>query len=95
MPERKDAVTHEAIMERLERGDEKFDRLFAALSKIEEAVEPIPGIKEDVGKTKEIVEAWAAVKTVGRFMKWAASIIAAAGVLIVCARHAAAHLFKG
>lgn len=81
--------------ERLGRGEVRFAEIFDAIKRIETAVAPIPAIqvelaetkaevsatKAETRKTKEIVEAWTAVKTMGKFIKWAAGIVAAAAVV--------------
>ena len=111
-----DPASMKAIIDRLERGDKKFDdmadanraaaekmeAMAAAIAKISEAVAPIHDIKHDVEKmksdvaeTKEIVEAWSAVKTMGKFLKWASGLIAAATVVYVAFKAAALHLIRG
>lgn len=47
----------------------------------------------DVGKTKEIVEAWNAVKTGGKFLKWMGGIVAAVGAIIVATKAGVAHVW--
>lgn len=49
-------------------------------------------VRADVSATKEIVEAWAAVKTAGRFVKWLSGIIGALGVIWLVAKAAAMNL---
>lgn len=88
--------------DRFERGNERFVTIAADIAAIKEIVLMIPNIQADVATTmkevsatKEIVEAWAAVKTMGKFIKWASGIIAAAGIIFASAKFAAIHLFKG
>jgi len=111
-----DPASLRAVIDRLERGDRKFDEMAefnhataekveamaAAIAKISEAVAPIQDIKNDVEKmkgdvaeTKEIVEAWSAVKTMGKFLKWASGLIAAATIMYVAFKAAALHLIRG
>lgn len=84
-----------ALMDRLERGDAKFDEMAAAIAKIGEAVKPIEQISHDVEKTKEIVEAWAAVKTIGKFLKWVAPIAAILGAFLLWAKATFLFYIKG
>ena len=111
-------ATHETIMAaiadgkletdaRLKRGETHFQEIFEAITRIEEAVKPIPQMQADIRDTKEIVEAWTAVKTMGKFLKWFSGILAAAGIkwfsgilaaagiIFASFRLAAVHLFKG
>lgn len=111
-----DPASMKAIIDRLERGDKKFDdmaefnhataakmeAMAAAIAEIGKAVAPIQDIKHDVEKmksdvaeTKEIVEAWSAVKTMGKFLKWASGLIAAATIVYVAIKAAALHLIRG
>lgn len=95
----------ERVSARLARGEERFahieeklDRLLAAVSSIPEIQADLAEVKGDTAKTKEIVEAWAAVKNVGRFMKWTAGIVTAIGVIltgiVITIKLAAAYLVR-
>ncbi len=44
---------------------------------IREMLKPLPEMQADIAKTREIVEAWAAVKTMGKFLKWFSGLLAA------------------
>lgn len=91
----------EEVAARLARGEERFRTIEGKLDRLLEAVECIPAIqsdladvKEDTAKTKEIVEAWSAVKTMGKFLKWSAGIIGAASAIIVALKISAAHFLR-
>ena len=89
------------IEARLARGEERFraiedklDRLLDAVKSIPEIQADLAEVKEDAAKTKEIVEAWSAVKTMGKFLKWSAGIIAALSAIIVALKVGAAHILR-
>lgn len=91
----------ERVSARLARGEERFahieeklDRLLAAVSSIPEIQADLAEVKGDTAKTKEIVEAWAAVKNVGKFLKWFAGIVAAVSAIIVAIKVGAAHIMR-
>lgn len=69
-------------MERLAEGSRQFEGIHAQLAEVIEALKPLPGMKADIeaakastATVKEMVEAWNAVKTGGKFVKWIAPII--------------------
>lgn len=87
--------------DRLDRGekrfdgmDKKIDEILKALKVLPEMQQDIAATKNDVAQTKDIVEAWSAVKTMGKFLKWAAGIIAACSAIIIAAKVGAAHLLR-
>lgn len=89
------------LTERLTRGDERFAAIEDKLDRLIEAVSSIPAIqadlaavKKDAAETKEIVEAWAAVKTMGKFLKWASGIIAAVTAIGVAIKVSVVHLIR-
>lgn len=89
------------VVARLARGEERFFNIEEKLDRLIEAVACIPDmqsdladVKEDAAKTKEIVEAWSAVKTMGKFLKWSAGIIAAVSAIIVALKIGAAHILR-
>lgn len=91
----------EEVATRLARGEERFRTIEGKLDQLLKVVECIPAIqsdladvKEDAAKTKELVEAWAAVKTMGKFLKWSAGIIAAMSAIIVALKVGAAHILR-
>lgn len=96
-----DTPSHADIMRQLQNGAERFTKLETLLSTVIEKVEPIPQMqadiaeaKKDIAATKEIVEAWSAVKTVGKFLKWASGIIAAVTAIGVAIKVGVVHLIR-
>lgn len=95
-------VTHEAIMERLEAGNDRFRKLEEQHAQIIgqqvailELLEPIPQIKADITaanetaqEVKEIVSAWSTVKNVGRFAKWVGPVAIMLAALVLWGRWA-------
>ena len=51
------------------------------------------GLKREVSETREIVEAWGAVKTAGKFLKWLAMIVASVTAIVVGAKLGIQHVF--
>lgn len=80
--------------ERLSAIQDKLDQLIEAVSLIPEIQSDLAAVKEDAAKTKEIVEAWAAVKTMGKFLKWASGIIAAVTAIGVAIKVSVVHLIR-
>lgn len=80
--------------ERLSAIQDKLDQLIEAVSLIPEIQSDLTAVKEDAAKTKEIVEAWAAVKTMGKFLKWASGIIAAVTAIGVAIKVSVVHLIR-
>ncbi|MBC2668763.1 hypothetical protein ACFOON_15150 [Novosphingobium piscinae] len=83
--------------ERLDAGSNRFVEIKKALDEIAEAVKPIPQMQADIAATKEIVEAWGAIKTFGKFIKWFGGIIVALtaiGASIFAALKFAVHIGK-
>jgi outer membrane murein-binding lipoprotein Lpp len=66
------AQEHQALQEQVARMDEKLDQLIDAVRRLSHDVERLT---EDVAATKEIVTAWSAVKTWGKFVTWIAGIL--------------------
>lgn len=62
------------IHQRLERGEARFRMID---KKLDTLIASVEALQKDVAETKEIVEAWSAVKTIGKFVKWAGGILAA------------------
>ena len=76
--------------ERLAQGSERFMSIETKLESIVEALEPLPEMKanitqmqQDIAATKELVEAWNAVKTGGKFVTWLGAITAALAAIWV------------
>ena len=86
------------IHERFERGearfrmiDQKLDTLIASMAALKQDVDEL---KTDVAETKEIVEAWSAVKTIGKFVKWTGGILAAVIAIGVAVKVGVAAAFR-
>lgn len=79
-------VSHDELARRLDMGTKRFDDIEQTLMAIMEQTSAIPKMQEDIAETREMVEAWAAVKTAGRFLKWLAGIIAALAAIIAAAK---------
>jgi len=84
--------THADIDHRLERGEHRFK---AIEEKIDALLDASVGMQADIAATKELVEAWGAVKTAGRFIKWLAGVMAALVALIVATKAGLAHIVTG
>lgn len=69
--------THESLARRLDAGGARFSEIDTTLHEIRELLKPLPEMQADIAKTREIVEAWAAVKTMGKFLKWFSGLLAA------------------
>lgn len=89
------------LTERLTRGEGRFAAIEDKLDRLIEAVSSIPAIqadlaavKKDAAETKEIVEAWAAVKTMGKFLKWASGVIAALAAIGAAIKVSAIHFLR-
>ena len=89
--------THAEIMTRLDRGNDRFARIEESQSEMltevremrhqfEAAMRQLEEQTREIAKTREIVEAWGAVKTAGRFIKWLGGIIAALGAIYAAVR---------
>ena len=69
--------TNESLAKRLEAGGLHFEQIDTTLHEIRELLKPLPEMQVDIAKTREIVEAWVAVKTMGKFLKWFSGLLAA------------------
>lgn len=69
------------ILEKLERGNQRFAMIEKQLEKIVEKLEPIPQMQRDIAQTRDIVEAWGAIKTIGKGIRWVAGIFTACGAI--------------
>lgn len=76
-PGNRETVTHNAIMAVINEGQVRMAGIEEQLTAIAEKLEVLPEMQRDIAETKEIVEAWAAIKTMGKFVKWTGSILAA------------------
>jgi len=79
----------EQVAERLDRGDKRFAAIEKKLACLQERTEGLPDMRKDVAATRELVEALSAVKTVARFIKWSASLVAAVAALWAIVRASA------
>lgn len=82
-------MTEEEIIQRLDQGTAQFAQIRDSLEEITEQLRPLPQMQKDITATKEIVDAWGAVKTGGKFIKWLAGVIAAIGIIIAATKVAA------
>lgn len=85
--------------ERLAQGSERFMSIERKLESIVEALEPLPQMRtdmaqmqKDISATKELVEAWNAVKTGGKFVTWLGAIAAALAAVWVVASGLLKHM---
>ena len=79
-------MTHEEIMERLAEGSRQFAAIEEQMGEVLAALKPLPEMQADIAKAKadgatvkEIVEAWNAVKTGGKFIRWLVPIVGFGG----------------
>lgn len=63
--------THQELARRMDSFDQKMTLILEKLVTMEVSMTQV---EHDVSKTKEIVEAWSAVKTIGKFAKWVATL---------------------
>lgn len=67
--------THKELSDRMDQFDEKLDRLFQEFrDEMRGVKQSLVQVEKDVAETKDLVEAWGAVKTAGKFIKWLGSI---------------------
>lgn len=79
-------TSHEDLAEQLNRGSEKFVMIEERLSEISTKLECLPQMQKDISATKEIVEAWGAIKTFGKFFKWVGGVVAGLLAFILIAK---------
>ena len=78
--------THLDITHRMDRMEEKLSAYMDEMRLVMENLQgDVATMKSDVAETKEIVEAWGAVKLMGKFIKWASGILTSivAGYIII------------
>jgi hypothetical protein len=73
--------THAELAARLDKGAAQFVEINKQLAEIASKLEVLPEMQRDIAATKELVEAWGAVKLAGRFIKWASGLIGGLAVL--------------
>lgn len=53
----------------------------------------VGGLEDKVKETKDIVEAWGAVKTMGKFIKWLGALVAAVTAVAIGVKLGVQHMF--
>lgn len=71
-------MTDENILKRFDEFDDKLEKILLILDDIPQMKKDIQSAKNDSETVKDLVEAWNAVKTGGRFMRWVAPLIGGA-----------------
>lgn len=69
------------------------DAIEAAIKKVDDVVVGLETVRDEVSQTKEIVEAWNAVKTGGKFLKWLGGVVAAVVAIIAAGKLGISHLW--
>lgn len=94
----KNPLTHEEMVKhvdgRFQADSERFTAIESALLEIRDALKPLPDMQKDITSTKEIVEAWAAVKTMGKFLKWFGTCMAGLSAIWIAIKVGASHLLR-
>jgi hypothetical protein len=86
---------HEAhTNERFANGSNCFAKIVESLDSITAKLDDFDQLREDVAATREVVEALATVKTVGKFVKWTGGISAAVAAIIIMFKSAASALAR-
>ena len=99
-------VTHEDIHARLASGQQRFAHVEEVLAKVEAALDQvirgqdefrntIKPISEDIADIKDMVGAWKAVGSAGRFAKWLGGITTGLVALWIVAKAGAKALVGG
>ncbi len=65
----------------------------AAITKVDEVVTGLETLREEVSQTKEIVEAWNAVKVGGKFLKWLGGVVAAVAAIVAAGKLGLTHFW--
>lgn len=100
-------MTNDEIAKRFDEGSRQFTEIRGEFAEIRgqladvlKALEPLPQMKRDIAtakkngaSTKELVEAWNAVKTGGKFVRWIAPLIGAIGGAWVFVKTGIARIF--
>jgi hypothetical protein len=73
--------THADLAAQLAEGGRRFAMIEKRLTEIADKLEPLPQMQADIAATKDIVEAWSAFKTFGKFIKWLSGLVVACGAL--------------
>lgn len=72
------SVTHEDLNQRMNDGEVRFQTVE---KKLDALITSVGEVKKEVIKTREVVEAFEAVKNMAKFIKWASTL--AAGLLAI------------
>lgn len=93
-------MTDEEIERRFAESSKHFAEIRSDIAKVLKALEPLPQMKRDIAtakkngaSTKELVEAWNAVKTGGKFVRWIAPLAGAVGGAWVFVKTGIARIF--
>lgn len=70
-------ITHQAI----------FDKLVILEQRSIARDDALGAIETKLVSLTELMEAWSALRTGGKFVKWLAGIVAAIGVIVVAVKH--------
>lgn len=85
--------THQELSDRMDQFDEKLDRFFTEMrGEMQGMKQSLVQVEKDVSETKDIVEAWGAVKTAGKFIKWLGSIATGAVAFYLLAKAGLQHM---
>lgn len=93
-------MTDEEIEFRFAEGSRHFAEIRDDIAKVLKALEPIPQMKRDIAKakkdsesTKELIEAWNAVKVGGKFVRWLVPLVGGAGAMWAAVKVGFARIF--
>ena len=90
-------VTHEDIHARLASGQQRFSQVEETLAELKASIDTvikgqaeirttIKPISDEISEIKEIVGAWKALGTVGKFVKWVSGLLAGLAVIWAAAK---------
>lgn len=93
-------MTDEEIERRFAEVSVHFAEIREDIAKVLKALDPIPQMEQDIAQakkdselTKELVEAWNAVKTGGKFVRWLVPIVGGAGAMWASVKLGFARIF--
>lgn len=70
-------MTNQELAHRMDTIEGKIDAFIAEMrGAMLHQARAIEKVQDNVAETRELVEAWGAVKTVGRFVKWSGGLLA-------------------
>lgn len=80
-----------------ERPTSAEQRMLAAMAtmtdELREVKTEVSTLRSTVAETKDIVEAWGAVKTMGKFIKWLGALVAAVTAVAIGVKLGVQHMF--